>query len=357
MKIFSSKLILQFVAVLCFFGLIFGSASIKDLNTTSRSNKILSRRKSLIALLLTTNGSFFDPELESEKHLCRWLKGLKYQRNMCQRKKGLPELLQQTRQLTLHSCQLQFKYEQWNCSSQHMRKIFKKFYRETAFMYSLTTSAMVHVIAKACMEGKLENCKCASHKITDTSKNLGWGGCSVNMKFATRFVEKFLQLKVENESNDFTQHNSLVGLKTIKNKVERYCKCHGLSGSCKHKICIKRIKSFSKITRNLKKLYHNAIKVEPNNNPHDIHRYHNDKQLLFLDSTPSFCDAHKGWSFSTVGRRCKDMDNCATLCCGNSYKAVTRTVHEKCKCYWQNGTELQLNCDTCPKEELHYFCT
>lgn len=88
---------------------------------------------------------------------------------------------------------LNFRYEQWPCSLK--QKFFKKIYRETALMYSLSTSALTYNIAKACSSGNLENCACGSHGRSDKPSEWEWGGCSDNTRFARSFTNKFFQLK------------------------------------------------------------------------------------------------------------------------------------------------------------------
>lgn len=123
-------------------------------------------------------------------------------------------------------------------------------YRETAFMYSLATSAFMYVVAQACVEGKLSNCQCAGHPKSDNPLKWDWGGirvlwilwkfelklfsasgCSVNTKHASSFVEKFLQLKRKGDNpSNIMKYNSEVGLQITRHNTKKVCKCHGLSG-------------------------------------------------------------------------------------------------------------------------------
>ncbi|KAJ8939679.1 hypothetical protein NQ318_016623 [Aromia moschata] len=165
------------------------------------------RRKSLVAVLFSNRSTTYN-ETGGVKSLCRWLKGLKHQHRLCTKRNGLAQLLQETRKLTIESCKYQFqnetgnvapdlaamrrrdlegRYEQWSCSA--------KVYRETAFMYSLSTSAFMYLVARGCAEGKLANCKCASHGKSDNVSKWQWGGCGDNTKFAKTFTNKFMQLK------------------------------------------------------------------------------------------------------------------------------------------------------------------
>lgn len=259
-----------------------------------------------------------------------------------------------------------------------MKKLFKKLYRETAFIHSLAASAFVYTIAEACLNGHLENCKCASHANRDRPRKEAesvWGGCSVNPIFASRFVEKFLQLKKKGDNpSNIMKYNSQIGLRVARRSTQMVCKCHGLSGnnyilqnilnkqfgkfigSCTQQVCFDRLKPFSTVAKKLKESYFHAIPVEPDNTLHYFPKYRKKKQLLFIDSTPNYCDWHKNWGLSIAGRQCKDVNNCATLCCSNSYVKTIKVVNENCKCQWRNDSLFELHCNKCPIELTEYYC-
>ncbi|XP_057665373.1 protein Wnt-9a-like [Diorhabda carinulata] len=266
---------------------------------------------------------------------------------MCLNKKGLAELLQDYIKLTVQSCIHQFQFEQWACLRQ--RKFFRKIYRETALMYSLSTSAYMYLVAKACAAGKLENCKCASHGKSDNSSNWQWGGCGDNTKFARNLTYRFFQLRKKGDMNQsLFRHNSEIGIRVVMKNEEIVCKCHGLSGSCTYKTCFKKIRPFENIVKELRNHYHNAIKVESSNN-YQLHKKGNRKNLLYQENSPNFCP-------STVGRRCEDAGNCDTLCCGRGFSTLTNKVKENCKCRWRNDSSYQLTCQQCEKEQLIFIC-
>ncbi|KAG5880991.1 hypothetical protein JTB14_018001 [Gonioctena quinquepunctata] len=303
-----------------------------------------SKSKRTFVTVLFSNNKTSPNTTTNKKGLCRWLKGLKHQNRLCIKKKGLAELLMDTRKLTLESCKFVFQYEQWPCLRQ--KKYFKKVYRETALMYSLTTSAFMYLVAKACAAGKLENCKCASHGKSDNSSAWQWGGCGDNTKFAKSFTYKFLKLRKKGDiTQSILKYNSEIGMKVVMKNEEKVCKCHGLSGSCSFKICFKRIRPFIDISKDLVKHYHSAIRVEPNNTNYKL----NVNQLVYLETSPSFCPF-------TVGRQCKDAANCATLCCARGATSSTTTVKEACKCRWRNESTYQITCQQCEREEIVYTC-
>ncbi|XP_028143243.1 protein Wnt-4 isoform X1 [Diabrotica virgifera virgifera] len=305
-----------------------------------------SRRNSFIAAVYTKNNTRYNATA-NKRELCRWLRSFKHQKLLCLKRTGLPEIVRDYRKLTVLSCINHFKYEQWPCLRH--RKYFRKIYRETSFMHSLSASAFMYLVAKACAAGKLENCKCASHGKSDNSSNWQWGGCGDNTKFAKNLTFRFFQLRRKGDVNQsLFRHNSEIGMRVVIRNEEKVCKCHGLSGSCTYKTCFKKIRPFDTIVKELKNHYHNAIKVESSNN-YQLKKKGNRKNLLYLENSPNFCP-------STVGRRCEDVVNCDTLCCGRGFSTKTTKVKETCKCRWRNESLYQVTCQQCERDEIIYIC-
>ena len=68
-------------------------------------------------------------------------------------------------------------------------------YRETAFVHALTAAAVTHSIARACAEGKMTKCQCATEKHPEETRLAWrWGGCSDNIKHGKRVARNFLEL-------------------------------------------------------------------------------------------------------------------------------------------------------------------
>ncbi|KAJ8939678.1 hypothetical protein NQ318_016622 [Aromia moschata] len=145
------------------------------------------------------------------------------------------------------------------------------------------------------------------------------------------------------------EYNIEVGIQVVLEKEERKCKCHGLSGACTMKICWKRIRPFQEIAGELRNRYHNAIQVDSDNNVHVLEKQNASNKLLYLEKSPNFCP-------STVGRRCKNTDNCATLCCGRGFATSVHKVKETCKCRWRNESLYEITCQQCEKDETVYTC-
>lgn len=98
-------------------------------------------------------------------------------------------------------------------------------------MTSISASALVYAIARACATGQLRLCKCAAHGKSPNETEWQWGGCGDNTKFARKFTRSFLQLKKKkDEGVNLEKHNSRIGIDVVVGKEEKHCKCHGISG-------------------------------------------------------------------------------------------------------------------------------
>lgn len=78
-------------------------------------------------------------------------------------------------------------------------------YRETAFVHALTAASLTFSIARACAEGKMTKCRCATERKSSDkrSQQFKWGGCSDNVKHGKRVTRNFLDLiPAENEDED-----------------------------------------------------------------------------------------------------------------------------------------------------------
>ena len=65
--------------------------------------------------------------------------------------------------------------------------------RETGYIYSSTSAAIMHTISRGCMEGKLgAHCSCSAEDRPGTlhSKHV-WGGCGDNLPYGYQFSKLF----------------------------------------------------------------------------------------------------------------------------------------------------------------------
>ncbi|XP_053663392.1 protein Wnt-4 [Anopheles marshallii] len=343
-NIFASLLILS--AICCFI-------ECNDVITSKGDTPSLSAKNTVMAV--------FSPMIKSPGP-CKFLSGTRKQNHQCRRDIGLPEAIKEARRLAVTHCEEQFRYDRWNCSieTRGKRNIFKKVYRETAFVHALTAAAITHAVARACAEGKMTKCQCASERKPEaTSLAWRWGGCSDNLKHGKRVARNFLELQPKNGDPvaEMLRHDSEVGISAITSAMTDRCKCHGVSGSCSMKTCWRRLGDFNTTAALLRTKYHLAIRKIPVNNktsrrsaPRDFRpRETIYDQLYYFETSPTFCSV-------TRGRRCLHPDNCATLCCGRGYTTKVIKTLEKCRCRFTNGRCCQVVCDYCEKYEDRYYC-
>ncbi|XP_065080557.1 protein Wnt-4 [Ochlerotatus camptorhynchus] len=293
---------------------------------------------------------------------CRFLSGTRRQNHQCRRDVGLPDAIKEARRLAVTHCEEQFRYDRWNCSieTRGKRNIFKKVYRETAFVHALTAAAITYSVARACAEGKMSKCQCASEKRPEATRLAWkWGGCSDNIKHGKRVTRNFLELQPADGDPvaEMLRHDSEVGIQAVTSTMNDRCKCHGVSGSCSLKTCWRKLGDFNATAASLRFKYHHAIRKIPINNktsrraiPKELRdRDASYDQLYYFETSPTFCSV-------TRGRRCLHPDNCATLCCGRGYTTKVIKTIEKCRCRFTNGRCCQIVCDYCEKYEDRYYC-
>ncbi|XP_017777874.1 PREDICTED: protein Wnt-4, partial [Nicrophorus vespilloides] len=277
---------------------------------------------------------------------CRWLKGYSKQNKQCQNRRGFSKVLQKARKLAVDHCEEQFRYDRWNCS--YKKSMFQRVFRETAFMYALSASAVMFTTAQACSEGVLQKCYCAEQARHQRKDNWQWGGCGDNTKKARKIAKRFLNLQYEDRASDVLNHNTNVGFNAVKESEKKICVCHGVSGSCVLKTCWKEVRDFSNIAQRLKQKYSNATYVDIGNQVNSTRKIVNSpNELLYLSYGPLFCD-------TTVGRRCKDAANCATLCCGRGPITQTVLVTKRCRYRWDER-HYNVTFSYCQENEEHYY--
>ena len=89
--------------------------------------------------------------------------------------------------------------------------------RETAFIYAITSSGVVHKITKACARGVLRNCACNNTQPAEgtyDSRGFEWGGCNDNIEYGLKYASKFIDSREKREHDiraKINLHNNLVG--------------------------------------------------------------------------------------------------------------------------------------------------
>ncbi|XP_032530081.2 protein Wnt-4 isoform X1 [Danaus plexippus] len=289
---------------------------------------------------------------------CKTFRSSARQSKMCKKEPGLSNIILTAKQQALTACEDTFQYDRWNCSlvfnKRPKKSIFKKIYRETAFVHALIAASIAHAVARGCASGNLSRCACFG-----SFKNTSWHvrGCGDDFKFGKRFTKNFLEWKQAGSDQiaEIVKQDIIVGMDSVGEQMKEICKCHGFSGSCTTKTCWKRLGPFNSAMGLLKKHYHHAVKRKLVNfttkravTPKARKRMQLDKNnLIYLQKTPNLC-------VSTKGRICKDIHNCATLCCGRGYVTGKKIVKSRCKCKMVDCCFVK--CDTCVETADLFTC-
>lgn len=89
--------------------------------------------------------------------------------------------------------------------------------------------------------------------------------------------------------------------------------------------CVTRLNQFNEIAEDLKNKYHDGIRLTSNVKLREqLDKLKKSTSLLYLENNESFCNL-------TVGRRCTDINHCATYCCGRGFIPKKNEIKTKCK--------------------------
>ncbi|XP_076828751.1 protein Wnt-9a [Brachyhypopomus gauderio] len=314
--------------------------------------------------------------------LCDRLKLERKQRRMCRRDPGVAETLAEAISISALECQYQFRFERWNCTleGRYRANLLKRGFKETAFLYAISSAGLTHAMAKACSAGRMERCTCDEDPDLENRKAWQWGGCGDNLKYSNKFVKDFLGKRSNKDLRARVDiHNSNVGMKVIKAGVETTCKCHGVSGSCTVQTCWRQLAPFHEIGKQLKQRYEASVKVGSSTNeatgeggisqprapgqpqppglpgpvgprPDPIPRT---TDLLHIEDSPNFCRPSK-FSSGTTARKCHKDKNCEAICCGRGHNTQSRVVTRPCQC--QVRWCCYVECKQCSQKEEVYTC-
>nr|BAC86908.1 unnamed protein product [Homo sapiens] len=243
-------------------------------------------------------------------------------------------------------------------------------FKETAFLYAVSSAALTHTLARACSAGRMERCTCDDSPGLESRQAWQWGVCGDNLKYSTKFLSNFLGSKRGNKDlrARADAHNTHVGIKAVKSGLRTTCKCHGVSGSCAVRTCWKQLSPFRETGQVLKLRYDSAVKVSSATNEAlgRLELWAPARQgsltkglaprsgdLVYMEDSPSFCRPSK-YSPGTAGRVCSREASCSSLCCGRGYDTQSRLVAFSCHCQVQWCCYVE--CQQCVQEELVYTC-
>ncbi|XP_021571140.1 protein Wnt-9b, partial [Carlito syrichta] len=302
---------------------------------------------------------------------CDLLKLSRRQKQLCRREPGLAETLQDALRLGLLECQFQFRGRGQSLSFLPLpHPVPGTGFKETAFLYAVSSAALTHALARACSAGRMERCTCDDSLGLESQQAWQWGVCGDNLKYSTKFLSNFLGPKRGGKDlrARADAHNSHVGIKAVKSGLRTTCKCHGVSGSCAVRTCWKQLASFRDTGQGLKLRYDSAVKVSSGSNE-ALGRLElwaparpgspakglgpGPGDLVYMEDSPSFCRPSK-YSPGTAGRVCSREASCGSLCCGRGYDTQSRRVASSCHCQVQWCCYVE--CQQCVQQELVYTC-
>ncbi|XP_076458512.1 protein Wnt-1-like [Babylonia areolata] len=312
------------------------------------------------------------------------------QRKLLGRNPGTLLAVAQGARMAIEECQFQFRYSRWSCptlgdgSASVFGRIVQRGFRETAFIYAITSAGVSHAVARACSEGALHTCSCGGYRVGRERTPRGeqqweWSGCSDNVDFGVRFSRRFVD--VVERGRDFRYlmnlHNNHAGRVHVKRGMQKECKCHGMSGSCAIRTCWMRLSPFRHVGRGLRDRYDGATRVLPGNEgnvrtqalrrrkrplfqPADPrHKPPTRRDLVYFDTSPSFCHRDVTLGFrGTGGRECNvssmGTDGCDLMCCGRGFESQTYVARERCSCtfHWC----CQVRCHVCSVTKTRHTC-
>ena len=89
-------------------------------------------------------------------------------------------------------------------------------FKETGFLYAISSAGLVHTVARACSRGQTDRCTCdESVNQLENREAWMWGGCGDNMKYAQKFTRRFLRARKLGRDlrAKVDKHNSKLGIK------------------------------------------------------------------------------------------------------------------------------------------------
>ena len=164
-----------------------------------------------------------------------------------------------------------------------------------------------------------------------------------------------------------------MSVQALMDTVALDCRCHGMSGTCATKTCIRKMPPFSVVGDYLQYKFQIArrvihrksgygLLVAGNGGRKSEPREPRKDELLYYEKSPNFCaaDPEINWA-GTSGRECaltadpRQRDSCDLLCCKRGFYTVYREQVVDCNCRVVSFC-CTVTCDKCTLSVPLHFC-
>ncbi|XP_050307346.1 protein Wnt-6 [Anthonomus grandis grandis] len=335
----------------------------------------------LVSPISTTSWTSSSELVLNPKQMCKKARRSRSKMaDICNNKPGLVQHVQSGVGLAQAECQYQFRHRRWNCTSakKSIKKVMLRDTRETGFVNAIIAAGITYQVTRACTKGEQIGCSCDKSRNKRKNKkkktmnvpegDWAWDGCGENIEYGIKRSKDFLDTRYKKKSDMKTLvklHNYVAGRLAIKNYMHKECKCHGLSGSCTLKTCMRKMPSFREIGNRLKQRFDGAAKVIPGNDGKsfipegDTIKPPSKADLVYSEESSNFCNPNNTLgSFGTQGRVCNETspgeDGCGILCCGRKSQSFTKVVQKNCQCEFHFCCDVK--CKVCNETVRYSVC-
>ncbi|XP_066995957.2 protein Wnt-4a [Anabrus simplex] len=299
------------------------------------------------------------------------------QRTICSLSHNTLSAVSNGAKMGIDECQHQFRMSRWNCSTfANNTSVFGGVLniksREKAYVYAVSAAGVTYSVSRACSRGDLNECSCDGRVHSRKPKgNWQWGGCSEDIHYGEKFSREFVDVRENRYTAEglMNLHNNEAGRRSIRSRMQRVCKCHGMSGSCSVRVCWRKLPQFRVVGDALTARFEGAshVKIVKNKTGHAKklramsrdHKKPKKTDLVYLDESPDYCEYNETLGIlGTRGRICNKtsmgLDGCRLLCCGRGYQTRVREVQEKCQCRFVWCCDVK--CDMCRYKKEEHIC-